>query len=88
MIWLNLQITIMEHTLSLPKSGRHVSSLDTCDSYYSNVGPVKECVSATEMNIKSAKRGHRTRDHLSKKERRALKKAEIAGNAPTDGKCT
>lgn len=48
--------------------------MDTCNAYYSSVGPVTECVSKSEMTVKSAKQGYRDEDHLGKLARRALKK--------------
>jgi len=65
----------MEHTLTVPKTGGIVD-MDTCNSYYNNVGPVTECVSKSEMTVESAKQGHREQDHLSKLERRFVKKAK------------
>ena len=83
---LDQQITVMEHTMYTPKSG-WISDLDTCDSYFSNRGPVTECVSKSEMTIEQAKQGHREQDHLSKLERRALKKARREGQLQTQGLC-
>lgn len=75
----------MEHTLSLPNAGHHIAGFKTCDSYYSNNGPVKERLSKTEMNIPSAKRGRSAQDHLTKRERRALRKAEREGTTQSTG---
>ncbi|XP_067944429.1 uncharacterized protein [Watersipora subatra] len=63
----------MEHTLK-PSTDTINGCWETCDSYYSNKGRVRESVSMKEMTIKSAKQGHRPEDHLSKAERRKLKK--------------
>ena len=64
---------MMEHTLT-GNSDTVVGTWDSCNSYYSNVGSVRQCVSKTEMSVKSAMQGHREEDHLSKKERRLRKK--------------
>lgn len=53
---------------------RPVNEWEKCTSFYSNNGPVRECVSYSEMNIQSAKQGHRECDHLSRLERRQFKK--------------
>lgn len=72
-----IQITMMEHTLSScdVRSG----SWKTCDSYYSNTGPVRKRVSSSAMTTKSAKRAHNKEDHMTKAERRQLKKIKRAG---------
>ena len=60
---------MMEHTLT-GNSDSVVGTWDSCNSYYSNVGRVRQCVSNTEMSVKSAMQGHKEEDHLSKKRRR------------------
>ena len=65
----------MEHRLRPSFQSSH-DNWDTCESYYSNVGHVRESVSRSEMTVTSAKRGYRDEDHLSKLERRALKKSK------------
>ncbi|XP_067944271.1 uncharacterized protein [Watersipora subatra] len=71
----DVQITVMEHRMSVPVF-RPIDEWDKCTSYYSNHGAVRQCVSSTEMNVKSAKQGHRDEDHLCKLERREFKKAK------------
>ena len=66
----------MEHTTGLKSDLCTNHDWERCESYYSNVGHVRESVSRSEMTVTSAKRGYRDEDHLSKLERRALKKSE------------
>ena len=67
-----LQFNVFEHTRS---SSRAYSCVvpKTCNAYYSNVGPIKECISKSatgnKMNVRSAQQGCRQRDLLSKRER-------------------
>ena len=67
-------MAIMEHTRNIGEAcDEHQRS---CSSLYSNYGDVLEKQSHREMNMKSAMQGNYTSDHLSKKERRELKRAQ------------
>lgn len=70
----SFQITFMEHAND-PSSHSDLScgQWKTCNSYYSNTGPLRKRVSKRQMNVASAKRPHTSDDHLSRLERRALR---------------
>lgn len=65
---------LFEHRLSVDYTA---SELDRfCSAYYSNVGTVREKESDSKMNIKSARQFYSPLDHVSKKERRKMKKRD------------
>lgn len=66
-------MAVMEHTRTVGQAiDEHEKS---CSALHSNYGDVLEKKSHSEMNMKSAMQGYYESDHLSKQERRELRRA-------------
>lgn len=65
----------------MPIGNVSLGTWDVCTAYYSNAGPVRERVLQSQrgMPVEHAVRGYREEDHLTKRERRELRKTAKSG---------